>query len=76
MCYKYNNCHKKELVNYREEFQIIFFSTIVAFSPAVELTGITLLTQLCLYVCINFISTRKSHHYINNAFPESRAKES
>jgi predicted membrane chloride channel (bestrophin family) len=26
-----------------------------------------------MYVCIKFISTRKSHHYINNALPESRA---
>ena len=26
-----------------------------------------------MYVCINFIQARKSHHYIDNALPESRA---
>ena len=43
-CYKNNNCHKKETLNYREESHrlmnysdtLIFFSTIVALSPAVE----------------------------------------
>jgi hypothetical protein len=28
---------------------------------------------ICMCVCINFISTQKSHHYINNALPESCA---